>query len=1075
MKHLIFVLFLVPNFLVGQIPSYLDNYTDIEKVAIGKDGYWVATPGGLLLYDISTGELCDIFNRSNSPLQWDFKINLDRAGTLYVSIELNPDHHVIYRYNEGVWTYLQTDLDISADELVFDEHNNYFPLAIKTFESHQCGSATVGHLYTINAVDGETYTKYYELGCGGSSSGCGCWAQHKGYQKLNNGNLESIEVTFNNFTSVSIDINGNFWELRNNILTTKHFNGQIDDTARDTIENDTLFVLHGINSDNKFKLYKKEDGFYLYDGSIFEQITPPFPGNASLVHWNDHNQIIVNNSYVFIDNDWRKLLSPFPFSIRNAQILNAKGTNTWMRSHKEYLLITDDSYFYFNPQNSPLPDRDANIVNAELDNQIWLFYNAIDDESSLLLNHNGEQWLVIDATVAEIDTLAIDKIVVDSTGTTWFLNEALGFVASYNEPSGWQNYNNTDAYESAFASNIKWSVIENNIIQKTINGDTTLFSAIVDGYTIIGNFQSVTVNQNGHGWLYERVYDATALYQNVYYFDGTAWSDHSYLSQVVDNSGAGTFYYDDQNIKFYSYRYYANYLPYCEIRSADSTLTTYYFSGVSANTNYYKYHHIYVNYLGTNIQGEMHFIIRRYSSNSYYSPPPMFTVKATEIYKVSNGTLVEVESNIAGYEELQIDNTNKLWWMGSRGFAINSPLTNAPFHFSKQDSCDYYGGAFSVGTLQGGRYPYQYQWSDGASLPRRYDVTPGAYECTLSDDAGNVDTFDFNIEDENQIVADIFVLEPTTTSAIDGEITTSISGGTPPYTFQWNTGATESDLIGISNSIYPYTVTITDAGGCEVARSINLNLGPKTEIEILQLASCPGSNDAVVAVHFMSGMEIDYIIWNNSIETGDTLYHVEPGILKVTGIDIYGNLHTNKITIPEPESTIEMDISVTSDVNGSTITPIITGGTAPFQYEWNNGSSNEMLIDVSAGNYAVTVTDSNGCIVSDKTIMENSRPTNAVQSRDGNETVVGTPMRANIYPNPTREFFIIEMEHSTFFDEGNNHNPYLITLKTQTGQLMHQQTIHKKGSVNMIDWPNGIYVMTIQNGSEIYTEKIVKY
>jgi len=57
--------------------------------------------------------------------------------------------------------------------------------------------------------------------------------------------------------------------------------------------------------------------------------------------------------------------------------------------------------------------------------------------------------------------------------------------------------------------------------------------------------------------------------------------------------------------------------------------------------------------------------------------------------------------------------------------------------------------------------------------------------------------------------------------ASDGSITISITNGTSPYTYLWSNGATTQNLTGISGGIY--TVTVTDASGCDERLSISIN------------------------------------------------------------------------------------------------------------------------------------------------------------------------------------------------------------------------------------------------------------
>ena len=100
----------------------------------------------------------------------------------------------------------------------------------------------------------------------------------------------------------------------------------------------------------------------------------------------------------------------------------------------------------------------------------------------------------------------------------------------------------------------------------------------------------------------------------------------------------------------------------------------------------------------------------------------------------------------------------------------------------------------------------------------------------------------------------------------NGSITTSVSGGTTPYTYLWNTGATTSGLTG--KSAGPFTVTVTDAHGCTangsytITQPVVLSLASASSVNV----SCNGANNGSITTNVTGGT----LPYNYKWSTGST-------------------------------------------------------------------------------------------------------------------------------------------------------------------------------------------------------------
>ena len=128
---------------------------------------------------------------------------------------------------------------------------------------------------------------------------------------------------------------------------------------------------------------------------------------------------------------------------------------------------------------------------------------------------------------------------------------------------------------------------------------------------------------------------------------------------------------------------------------------------------------------------------------------------------------------------------------------------------------------------------------------------------------------------------------PTCHGLQDGSLAVQTTTGTAPYSYQWQTGGTDSLLAGIGAG--SYIVTVTDAGGCIVQ---------------------------------------------------DTFTLAEPA--------------------PLSASITNLGLPAICNNSGSLLA-LATGGTMPYAFNWDNGTTGAGNGNLGPGDYLLTLVDSNGC------------------------------------------------------------------------------------------------------------------
>ncbi len=274
-------------------------------------------------------------------------------------------------------------------------------------------------------------------------------------------------------------------------------------------------------------------------------------------------------------------------------------------------------------------------------------------------------------------------------------------------------------------------------------------------------------------------------------------------------------------------------------------------------------------------------------------------------------------------------------------------------------------------TVAGGTPPYNYAWSNGSTVEDPTGLAAGTYSVLVTDNGSCKATFNTSVSEPTAIVVATNTSVAPTCGNLDGSAASSASGGTSPYTYQWDAGAasqTTQTATGLPAG--SYTVTVTDAKGCTNVGVISLsNSNAPNVTAVITNVSCFGGSNGAVDQTVTGGTSPYLYTWSNSAFTQDVT-GLTAGQYIVTIKDKANCLSVRTYNISQPAvlSASVTNTGATCGNNDGTATANMTGGNAPFSYLWSAGSQTaQTAVGLALGGYTVAVTDSKGCTASGTT------------------------------------------------------------------------------------------------------------
>lgn len=288
-------------------------------------------------------------------------------------------------------------------------------------------------------------------------------------------------------------------------------------------------------------------------------------------------------------------------------------------------------------------------------------------------------------------------------------------------------------------------------------------------------------------------------------------------------------------------------------------------------------------------------------------------------------------------------------------------------------------GSMSI-EIEGGTGAYDILWSNSATNATIDNLTAGTYSVTVTDDNGcAVTASEIGLTEPAPLEASAIVNDVTCFGYEDGALSIITAGGTSPYTIAWSNTNLPSAFELIELPAGEYAYSITDALGCEFLGTETIG-GPESllSVSLSGAAIICGDASGVIEATVSGNTAVVFYEWSKEgIGTLDEI----TAVLDSATVGLYTVVVTSDgctasdqfflgNNLPEL-SAYAQNVSCFGGNDGSA-SVIPSGGAMPYSYQWYslNGSptiampTDSSQMNLAAGDYVVTVSESSGCISS---------------------------------------------------------------------------------------------------------------
>ncbi len=271
--------------------------------------------------------------------------------------------------------------------------------------------------------------------------------------------------------------------------------------------------------------------------------------------------------------------------------------------------------------------------------------------------------------------------------------------------------------------------------------------------------------------------------------------------------------------------------------------------------------------------------------------------------------------------------------------------------------------------VSGDAPPFSYIWNTGSKSDQISGLAPGSYSVTVSDSNNCMAVSSAVLtEPDSLVIIIISYPESCIGGGNNGMAVAQVTGGTPPYSFIWNSSPNQYNDTAFNLKAGVYVVTVVDQNLCRATATARIDPPANYQISFDTIpVSCFGGHDGSATVHVRGGMKPYSFQWNVPGGSSDsTVSGLSAGFYNVTISDAGNCSIVRNIQITQP---VEIQVNVIASnvscpgLSDGEVTVIPSGGTPPYAYLWNTpgGDQTQSVSGLPAGNYELYITDSKQC------------------------------------------------------------------------------------------------------------------